>query len=122
MKFDGNRDYRIAYPSLAIVIIILAITLPNLDTYLNIMFLISTLLVGMYGAIRGKGSAEKSENTLELHPGIVRLILGAIALIIAIFAASFQAPEQSIMSIFGIAGELLGIAVPGLVSSPSSGS
>jgi hypothetical protein len=120
MKFDRSRDYRIAYPILAIIIILLAITLPNLDSYLTIIFLLATLLVGMYGAIRGKGSVNKIDNTLELHPGVVRLILGGFTLILAIIAASIQAPEQSIMSIFGIAGELLGIAVPGLVSSPSS--
>ena len=120
MKFDGSRDYRIIYPILAIIIIISAITLPNLENYLIIIFMIATLLIGMYGAIRGKGSTIKIDNTLELHPGVVRLILGGVALILAIIAASIQAPEQSIMSIFGIAGELLGIAIPGLVSSPSS--
>jgi hypothetical protein len=118
MKFSGSRDYRVSYPILALIIIVLAITLPNLENYLNIIFLVASILVGMYGAIRGKGSATKSENTLELHPGIVRLILGGITLVLAIIAASIKAPTESIMAIFGIAGQLLGVAVPGLVSSP----
>ena len=59
MKFDGSRDYRIAYPILAIIIGILAITLPNLDNYLTIIFLIATLLVGMYGVIIGERICEQ---------------------------------------------------------------
>ena len=116
MNFDINRDYRIFYPILAIVIMILGITLPNMENYLSIIFTFASLLVGLYGAIRGKGSDVSIENTFGLHAGIFRLILGAGTLLLAITAVSIQAPEGSIMAIFGIAGELLGVAVPALAS------
>lgn len=116
MNFDINRDYRIFYPILAIFIMILGITLPNMDNYLSIIFAFASLLVGLYGAIRGKGSDEATNNTFGLNPGVFRLILGAATLILAISAVAIQAPETSIMSIFGISGELLGVAVPALSS------
>jgi len=116
MDFDLNRDYRILYPILAIIIIILGITLPNMENYLSIIFTFSSLLVGLYGAVRGKGSETKTENTFGLHPGVIRLILGGVTLLLAISAVAIQAPQESIMSIFGIAGELLGLAVPALAT------
>ena len=116
MDFDLNRDYRIFYPILAIVIMILGITLPNMENYLSIIFTFASLLVGLYGAVRGKGSEVSTENTFGLHPGVFRLFLGAATLILAIIAVAFQVTQASIMSIFGIAGELLGVAVPALAT------
>jgi len=46
MNFDINRDYRIFYPILAIFIMTLGITLPNMDSYLTIIFAFASLLVG----------------------------------------------------------------------------
>ena len=116
MNFDLNRDYRVFYPFLAILIIILGITLPNMETYLSIIFPFASVLVGLYGAVKGKGSEEISENTFGIRPGVVRLILGAATLILAISAVVIQVPQEFVMLIFSIAGELLGVAVPALVT------
>lgn len=119
MNFDINRDYRIFYPILAIIIIVLGISLPNMENYLSIIFAFASVLVGLYGAVRGMGSETNINNTFGLHAGVFRFFMEAISLIIALITAAIQAPEEAIMSMFGIAGELLGVAVPAL-ASPST--
>lgn len=111
---DLSRDWKIIAPIIGVALVIASITVPNAEPYLPQFFAFASILVGFYGATKGTGSGEHSENTFGLHSGMFRFVLGVVCLALAFIAIGIQASNNAIMAIFGIAGELIGVSVPAL--------
>jgi len=82
----------------------------------------------MYGGVRGKGKTKNEvvvyknghngnhPNPFKLPTGLVRLICGIFCAIVALIMAAQGRPESNMLLFFGMAGEFLGISLPGIVN------
>ena len=77
------------------------------------MFLTTVLLfVGLYGGIRGTGKEKRSNNTLGLPSGIVRMCLATLVGTLVVIAFFTGRTEEELFFLISVCFELVGISAP----------
>ena len=122
-----KRDWVIIAP-IGAIILGFFVYLPTTSNYIVFLFAICSGLIGMYGGVRGKGKTRtevqnyknghngQHPNPIKLPTGLVRLICGIFCAMVGLIMAAQGLTESSILLFFGMAGEFLGISLPGIVN------
>lgn len=115
---DPNRDLVNILMLAAGVIILLGSVFIDVKFITDVDFISIPVALGIfaaYGGKRGKGESsllgDNSSNMLGLPAGSVRIFIGILLLLLALFMAISEHDEEGIKAIFGASAELIGLSL-----------